>query len=62
MPVLLKMLPRVCYDGLVPASLYEVNIAPDRPAIVDDRNIKGEIAKPKVIDVEQAAYRKLGLG
>ena len=54
-PAWLSSGPRFCLDGTTPtASVYEIDLPPDRPAVVDDRSVKGEMASG-----ELKAFRKL---
>jgi len=57
-----SVLPRVCPTGLMAACLWEVDFPGDRQPIIDDRTIRGEIAKPAKTDVEIEGMRRyLGL-
>lgn len=57
-PVPVSALPRITPRGMQAAMLYEINLPPDTPAVVDDRAIHGELAERKKTSVEVEALRK----
>src|SRR5262245_8452328 len=48
-------------QGAKPSIIYEIDIEHERPAVVDDRSIKGEVASNKAVNAELEAFRKLKL-
>src|SRR5215510_9786594 len=46
-------------QGAKPSIVYEIDIEHERPAVVDDRSIKGEVASNKATELE--AFRRLKL-
>jgi len=58
-PVPVSFLPRITPQGMQAATLYEINLPADTPAVADDRGmIAGEIAERKKTSVEVEALRK----
>src|SRR5262245_54469938 len=60
-PAFVSILPRVTFNGMAAASVYEVNLPAERIPVQDDR-IYGEIVRPPKTDLEMEGMRKyLGL-
>jgi hypothetical protein len=57
-PVLLSAFPRVCPDGMRPASFYEIDLPRERQAIPQDTRVYGEIAERKKTDAELEGFRR----
>jgi hypothetical protein len=57
-PVFVGTLPRVHFDGMKPASLYEIDLPRERQAISQDTRIYGEIAEKKKTDAEIEGIRR----
>ena len=58
-PVPVSILPRITPRGMQAATLYEINLPPDTPAVVDDRMmIPGELAERKKTEAEVEAVRR----
>ena len=51
-------LPRITPRGMQAATLYEINLPADTPAVVDDRMIRGELAERKNTSAEVEAVRR----
>jgi len=47
--------------GAEPCVTYEIPIPADRPVVVDDRTVKGEIASDKKTNAELEAFKELKL-
>jgi hypothetical protein len=58
-PVFVSSLPRVNFDGMKPASLYELDLPRERQPVVDDR-IYGEMADKRKKSAEDI-WRRLGI-
>jgi hypothetical protein len=43
-PAFCGTFPRICFDGMKPANVYEIDLPPERQPVADDR-IHGQIAK-----------------
>ena len=60
-PAFVSILPRVTFNGMAAASVYEVNLPAERIPVFDDR-IHGEVAKAEKTSLELEGMRKyLGL-
>jgi hypothetical protein len=57
-PALVGFHPRITSRGMEPATLYEISLPPDTPAVVDDRLIRGDLAERQKTAVEVEALRK----
>ena len=60
-PLLLKMYPRITFDGMQQASVYEIDLPPERQPIADDR-IHGEIGREKPSAEVVAMLKAIGFG
>src|SRR5262249_35665477 len=56
-PAFVGILPRITPRGMEAATLYEINLPPDTPVVID-RMIRGEVAERKKTSVEVEALRK----
>lgn len=62
-PGFVSILPRVTFNGMAAACLYEIDLPRPRIPVYDDRKIYGEIAEPKKkTDVELEHFRRNYLG
>jgi hypothetical protein len=59
-PRLLSSYPRVCSEGFLPSSLYEIDI-PGPPPVVDDRKIYDEVFRGKSKEDPTGILKYLGL-
>jgi hypothetical protein len=57
-PVPVTALPRITTRGMQAATLYEINLPADTPAVPDDRMIRGELAERKKTQAEIDAVKK----
>ena len=57
-PVPVSVMPRITPRGMQAAMLYEINLPPDTPSVVDDRMIRGELAERKKTSAEVEAVRR----
>jgi hypothetical protein len=55
-PVFCSFLPRVTFNGMEPAYLFEIDLPQERPPVPDDRTIRGDITDREKAEV--AAMRK----
>jgi len=60
-PILCNHGLRFTPQGAKPSIIYEIDIEHERPAVVDDRTIKGEIASDKAMNAELEGFRRLKL-
>ena len=56
-PAFVDILPRITPQGMQAATLYEINLPPDTPVVVD-RIIRGELAERKKTSAEVEAVRR----
>ena len=62
-PALLSTGPRFCIDGTTKtASLYEVDLPPERQVIPADDRIYGEIGREKLSEEVKAMLKAVGMG
>src|SRR5262245_58745413 len=60
-PVICNHVLRFTPQGAKPSIIYEIDIEHERPVVVDDRTIKGEIASDKAASAELEVFRRLKL-
>src|SRR5262245_15711318 len=54
-PTFVSILPRVTFNGMAAAEVYEIDLPKEQQAIIDDRTIRGEIVDRAKAAAEKAA-------